>query len=292
MDNKNASAESEKSVVDGQLTQGSEKKTDFWKTAFFAVLFLSIAIIGVLSLQLYKKSSSEEPKLPLIQRQPQVNEEPTPTLSEKDVCEPLSQEELIGLLPQEASMYELKHNGYNSNGCFYSINIFFPYDAYKNEKIEGDITKNQLVGCWIIGLKAKTAKRIANWPDDYGFSKWVSEEEIELMGDDDDTTSVFNVKTGEIVSRRVNQLNLRFTKGQDRLVSFKSTKQLEGCTFDKEMVQNCIQYPFDCVEKSDVTIQVDGYPDMLLKYVGKEEVKIDGKIFGDLLGEGSWRIEL
>ena len=287
MNSEVADLESKEPSAEGQLPQGPEKKNDFWKLAFFVLLLLFIVTTGVLSLFLYKESTSEKPSVP---KQPQISEEPTPKPTEEILCESLPQEELVSILPSEASIYELRHNGYNSNGCFYSINIFFPPDM--NVKIERDITKNQLVGSWIIDLKAKRAKRIANWPDDYGFSRWVSEEEIELMGDDDDTASVINIKTGEIISRRVNQLNLGFTKEQDRLVSFQSIKQIEGCTLNKEMVQNWVQYPFDCVEQSDVSIQVDGYPDMLLKYVDKETVNIDGKIFGDLLGEGSWKIEL
>lgn len=287
MDNKNNVLESENPVAESQSLQDPEKKVDFWKVAFLVLLLLFIGTTGVLSLLLYKESSLEKPS---VQRQPQVSEESTPRPTEEVSCDPLTQEELVSLLPQGATTYELRHNSYNSSGCFYSINIFFPSDM--NKKIERDITKNQLVGSWIINLKTKAAERIANWPDDYSFSKWVSEEKIELMGDDNDTASVFNVKTGEIVSRRVNQLNLKFTKGQDRLVSFKSTKQIEVCTFEKEMVQNWVQYPFDCVEKSDVNIQVDGYPNMLLEYVDKETVRIDGKTFGGLLGEGSWKIEL
>ncbi|MBP8961029.1 hypothetical protein KBG31_02280 [Patescibacteria group bacterium] len=286
MNNKNNTLKSENPLDKSQLAQDLEKKANFWKTAFVILLLLFIGATGV-SIFFYRESFLEKP---LVQRQPQVSEKSTPKPTEEILCETLTQEELVSLLPQEATMYELRHNGYNSSRCFYSINVFFPSDM--NKKIERDITKNQLVGCWIINLKTKEAKRIANWPDDYSFSRWVSEKEIELMGDDSDTASVFNIETGEVVSRRVNRLNLRFTRGQDRAVLFKPVKQVEGCTLEKEMVQNWVQYPFDCVEKSDVTIQVDGYPELLLKYVDRETVQINGRIFGDLLGEGSWKIEL
>lgn len=203
-----------------------------------------------------------------------------------------NEEETLAYLPKETSIYKVIKNGFNPDNSLYSINIYFPDDMVeKKDQIESDLTKNKFVGSWVIDPQKQSAKRLANWPQDYNFLKWISNEKIELHDDNESTATTYNAIIGEVVAKRVNKINFEFKSTQDgNEVEFRPIDtSLTDCFITGELVQNWIKYPFSCVEQSNITVIVPGYPEMTLKYINNHSVEIQGKIFDNLLDEQNTR---
>lgn len=116
----------------------------------------------------------------------------------------------LSLLPKEIALYKIIENGYNPGGFLYSVNVYFPDDTYqkwKNGEIEQDPQKNLYVGSWVVNLQSDTVRRLASVPGDYNFSRWVNNDEVELLSDGNVSATIYNALTGEVVSKKAFNLD-------------------------------------------------------------------------------------
>lgn len=122
-----------------------------------------------------------------------------------------NEDDALNLLPEELSLFMVQKNGFNEDKTFYSVNVYVSHDAESRLKTAGLSVEDwgQYAGCWIVNLQNNTSYKIASavGRQDSNFNQWVKNDEIELVGDGKHTATTYNATTGDVVVKRIFNLN-------------------------------------------------------------------------------------
>jgi|GEM_PF-5803941 len=206
--------------------------------------------------------------------------------------------EIMRALPEEAKYYRIYFRGMSPECSYYALGIYYGGVKMPGEdwpEIDSNCITNEVVGAWVVKTRTGEAERIATCRNNEGkyhennFSRWVTDQLIELLTDDKDYARIIDVVSGETVFRRVNRVNLYLP---DIMPDFRELSDVQFILLDDSFVE-CqkegylswpfIQYDFDCLRKTDVEVQVKGGTKLLMSYIDDQTIEVNGVVYKDLL---------
>ncbi len=262
----------------------------FKKSHRLILLSLSIGIIVGLIPSLYFNSQSkkiEEEKISLERKIQELEDEAF-------FCEDLkpSLEEIMEALPEKAKYYKIFFNGMSPGCSYYSLGIYYGGGGSEDKpEIDPSCTTNEIVGAWVVNTKTKEAKRIASCRYNEGkyhesnFSRWITDNLVELRTDDHDYARVIDVTSGKTVLRRITRVNLHLPDIRElsEVQFIPLDEPFPGCQKEGYMSYPFIQYDFDCLRRTDVEVHIKGETKLLMKYIDEETIEVSGVVYSNLL---------
>jgi hypothetical protein len=222
---------------------------------------------------------------------------PLPTREAKVIensCLAINAPEIAKILPEGADnseKYNLQIRDHSPDKCHLALNINYPIGANRHQLIQDD--NYPLIGLWIIDTSNKKATKLISDTQDYLFDSWVSNRMIDVIGEFGNTITTHNIKTGTVVKKKLNKINLIFNENNfDQMVEFKTLEKIDYCDFSKMTENNWIQYDFSCIEESDVIVKIPGYKEILIQHASNNAIRIDNVLYTDLLQKNKWNINL
>ncbi len=212
-------------------------------------------------------------------------ETPSYTGIENRKCTQLATSEIISILPNGANKYDLHINGYSPDNCYYGVTMLIGRDQ------QVDV---QNVGTWIIETQSKKARHITMLGEpDYVFRDWISNTQLRLRSDNNDTIAIYDIPSKSIVSRKIENIVLRFNTKHDGPVNIKAFDVQADSVCSKTDFTNTgfLFYPLACIQQSDIQMIVEKYKTFLIHYEKVNEIKINGKVY-NLPDVGNIQIEL
>lgn len=213
------------------------------------------------------------------------------TSNVKTFCKEIGRNELTTLIPlpqENLSHFFFIYYGYNLDKCLYALNVAMKPDYSR----EAEKYQNSLLGIWLINTASKKAQLLkCKAGDDVEFKQWVGNNDLELIASWHTTASIIDVNTCELKSRRLVNIGLSFPKTSWKYpISFKSLSDKDECNLEIQKAEDTsdVDYPFSCIEQSDITVNANNYGKILIQYVSKDAIKINGHTYDNLLNKRGW----
>lgn len=215
------------------------------------------------------------------------------TSNVKTFCKEIDKNELTTLIPlpkENLSHFFFIHNGYSPNKCIYALNVAMKPDYSR----ETEKYLNSLIGMWLINTANKKAQLLkCKTGYDTEFKSWVGNNDLELISSYHTTASTIDINTCGVKSRRLVNIGFSFPKTSYKYpITFKSSSENDKCNLEIQKVEDTddVEYPFSCIKQSDITVNANNYGKILVQYVGEDSIKVNGRIYDDLLSKRGWVI--
>lgn len=207
------------------------------------------------------------------------------------VCKEIDENGLIAFIPlpqENLSHFFFIHHGYSPDKCIYALNVAMKPDYSREQEKYLD----SLIGMWLINTTNKKAQLLkCKAGDDVEFRQWVGNNDLELISSWHTTASTIDINTCKLKSRKLVNIGLSFPKTSWKYpISFKSLSDKDECNLEIQKAEDTsdVDYPFSCIEQSDITVNANNYGEILIQYVNKNAIKINGRTYDNLIDNKGW----
>jgi hypothetical protein len=196
-------------------------------------------------------------------------------------CDQLSQQQTVADLGNiNTTTYVLGQNaGYAPDDCHYAVSIYFNGSVPKTQTEQKSDVE---VGTWVINTRTNSASRIAaaNKLYDYNFKGWISNTQLELNSDNNDTIANYDITSNSVVSHTITALILKFNTKSDVQVAASATNNSDSaCNLTKSTVQEFFNYPYACIRNGDAILNIAGYKKFTIHSTSPNTITVNGKVF-------------